>query len=90
MIDFGSDADVFLNVDEFGTTATYKTKSISVLFDIEADEQTEALLPVLRCKKSDVTGIAYGDTFVVNGLSYGVLNFFDEAGMLAVVLNEVH
>lgn len=90
MINFDSDADVFINADEFGVTATFKGEDISVIFDMEADEQEEALLPVLRCKKSDVTGIAYGDTFTIDGQDYGVLNFYDEAEILAVVLNEVN
>lgn len=90
MINFDSDADIFLNTDEFGTVATYKGGSVTVIFDFEADEGTESLLPILRVKKSAVTGIAYGDTFIVNGTSYKVLNFFDESAILVVILNEVN
>lgn len=86
MIDFNLDASIFF--DEFAIEATYKTETISILFDLEADGSEEILLPTIHAKTDDVPTLAKGDTFTVEGINYRVLDWYDLHGIKIISLNK--
>lgn len=69
--------------DEFTSTATFThgvtVSSISVIFDragavVQVGEmEVQTAAPVARCKTSDVSTAANGDTLVVGGTTYYVI-----------------
>lgn len=74
-----NDLDTFLNTDDFGVVALYNgATNIDVLFDnpyFENEETgAETREPELECKTSDISGIAHGTTFVIDGVTYYAIN----------------
>ncbi len=86
------DLDIFVNIDEFGVDCVFSVggvdKDVNVLFDLIQDDQEEGLIPLARGKKTDFDGIVYGATLIIEGVTYGVLNWYDEGGLLSIVMNE--
>lgn len=84
-VETAADLAVFMNVDEFGVSATYTPQSgaaatISVIFDNDVQE-TDAggqitfvtAVPRVIARTIDVPNAAEGDAIVIGGISYIVL-----------------
>lgn len=94
-----SDIDAFINTDEFAVEATYIPASkipstVNVIFDNEGAVQTidgvpmETTDPQLLVKTSDVPDIAHRDTFVIESVTYYVMDSKPNGtGMTNVVLS---
>lgn len=76
------DLDVFLNSTEFGTTALFNNVSIvvdfrsasDVVFDRGGIHDVSASVPACFCKESDVQDIENGDSIIIDGFIFYVLD----------------
>ncbi len=101
------DFSVFLDIDEFATSALYDgATTIDVLFDAEYSRPLQdggrfgggfdgigvgSTQPMALCIDSDITGIAAGKAFVINGTNYLSVGppEPDGTGMTLIMLQEV-
>jgi len=69
-----ADLGIFYNTDEFAVNALYKQNEISVIFedDEEVGNTKEKLVSAIS---ADVNGLALGDTFEIETITYEVFNF---------------
>jgi hypothetical protein len=92
--DLETDLDVFLNASEFATDITYKSATITGIFDnayvvsaLDTDD-VETLQPQVYVKSGDVVGIVQGDTMTINGITYKVISPQpDGTGLTLVILS---
>lgn len=69
---------MFDTANGFAVSATFKSKSIPVIFDrqyfVEQSEFADiaSSKPAATCKSSDVSGAKQGDTIVIGGVTYTV------------------
>ena len=85
---FTEDLSEFLDTDDFAVTATYNgSSSVKGILDRAYVEAlgTESTRPVFICE--EITGLAHGDTLVIDGTSYEVVNVQpDNLGMVTIFL----
>ncbi|GEM_PF-4284330 len=80
------DLDVFLNTDEFGSTALYNGVEISVNFRSKSDvifsgtHEVHGEVPSCHCKVSDIQGIENGDLITIDGTIFYVLDLDKPSG----------
>jgi len=80
-----ADMDVFYNISEFSDTALYNGIDIAInkIDDIEIESiDTKSY----TCQSSDVVSLATGDTFVILGKDYKVVNFEHQNDGLETIL----
>ena len=83
------DLGVFIGADEFDVSATVHNKEIKILFDLEKDDNSGALLmPVIHAKTEDVQPLSKGLLFDVDGCIYAVLDWYDLDGITVMSCNE--
>jgi len=82
------DIPIFTEFEEFAIKATYKGVDINILFDLESDDSEEILLPTIHARSLDVPNLAKGDTFIVEGVNYKVLDWYDLTGLKIISLNK--
>ncbi len=92
--DMESDLDEFLNNSEFAKDITYKSATITGIYDnayavsaLDGDA-VETLTPQALVKTSDVTGIVHGDTMTIDAVVYNVISSQpDGTGLTVVILS---
>ena len=83
------DLKIFVNNVEFAVPAIYDgSLPLDVLFDLESDDNSESLIPVIRCAINAIPAIQRGKFFTIDGKNYGVINWYKEAEMMTIVCNE--
>ena len=100
-VESAADRAAMLNTDEHAVAATVTIgvadpASVDGIFDnefvgveVEAGVPVEMSRPVFTCAESDVTGIAHGDTVVIDGTSRTVRGIEpDGTGMTRLILKE--
>ena len=100
-VESAADRAIFVNVDDFGTAATYTPaggagSTVNGIFDndfVEVDAGggvTVALQqPRFHCRTADVSSAAEGDALVVSGVNYTVRVVQDDGtGMTMLVLEK--
>ncbi|MBA7559895.1 hypothetical protein ES708_01513 [subsurface metagenome] len=92
--------DVFLDEDDFAVSAVWtdaeeEEYTISGIFDAPSQQVNpatglvETTAPQFETAVASVSGIARGDTLVIDGTTYYVLNHQpDGAGMTTIILSE--
>ena len=93
-VESATDLSAIVNTDDFGTTATYDSSSISGIFDnefVESDGGLEAGIgyTVTRfiCKTTDVSGASFGDTITINSVAYKIREIRpDGTGMSELII----
>jgi len=96
-VESAADRLEFLDVDEFGVTATYDGAStIQGIFDKDYIELLQGEVgiastgPQMLCRSSDVSGVVQGKAVVVGGVSYTVKGIEpDGTGMTLLLLEAV-
>jgi len=68
------DLDIFYNSDEFGVSALYLDKEITII-EVDDIEVSSAEQKVISVKTSDAIELSDGDPFVIDGVNYEVGNF---------------
>jgi len=93
-VESATDLSAIVNTDDFGTTATYDSSSISGIFDnefVESDGGLEAGIgyTVTRfiCKTTDVSGASFGDTITIDSVAYKIREIRpDGTGMSELII----
>lgn len=86
-----ADLAVFMNPDEFGSTALVGGVGVRGLFDRKYTEtlETAGYAPVFTCAAADVSDIAQGDPLTIDGTAYTVVSVEpDGTGLVRLVLGE--
>ena len=86
---FAEDLSEFLDPDEFAHTATIAGLSVNGILDREfaQDEGVEGTRPMFSCASADVVNAAFGDTIVVDGSRYKIVQKrADGTGMTDLIL----
>lgn len=93
------DLDVFLNTEEFGSSALYNGVSIAVDFRSHSDvvfdgrgdgiHEASGSVPSCTCKVLDIDGVDTGDLIIVDDVQYYVLDIEEpSAGMQKIYLSK--
>ena len=95
-VETATDLSAIVNADDFGTTATFNSSSISGIFDnefVESDGGLEAGIgyTVTRfiCKTSDVSGASFGDTITIDSVAYKIREIRPDGTGMAELIIEV-
>ena len=101
-VESAADRLIFLDVDDFGTTASYAVQggspaNISGIFDnefIEVDAGGNVGVaiqqPRFLCRTSDVSSATEGDTITINAVNYTIRIVQDDGtGMTTLILEVV-
>jgi len=91
-IAFADDLSLILNVEDFGTAATYGGGTINGIFDNETvpmdaggTAQVHQEQPRFTCRTTDVPSVASGDTITINAITYNIVAWIHD-GTGATVL----
>jgi hypothetical protein len=100
-VESAADRAIFVNVDDFGTAATYTPaggagSTVNGIFDndfVEVDAGGGVAValqqPRFHCRTADVSSAAEGDALVVSGVNYTVRIVQDDGtGMTMMVLEK--
>jgi len=93
-VESATDLSAIVNANDFGTTATFDSNSISGIFDnefVESDGGLEAGIgyTVTRfiCKTTDVSGASFGDTITIDSVAYKIREIRpDGTGMSELII----
>lgn len=87
------DLTVFLDLDEFGITATIGGSPVTGIFDNETviidgfNGAVESTRPVFLCREVDVTTVVHGTAVVINAVNYKVRGIRpDGTGFVLLIL----
>ena len=96
-VESAADRAALLDVDEFGSAATYNgSTTVNGIFENEyfealADGEVavEGTQPRFTCRTADVPSAAHGDTLLISGTTYNVVGVQpDGTGMSTLALEE--
>lgn len=97
---FTENLDEFFDTSDFAVTAVYNPgggspTSISVIYDNEylssvlGGIEVENKNPMILCKTSDVANAKHGETIVVNGITYKIIEVQpDGTGLTSLILSQ--
>jgi len=93
-VESATDLSAYINANDFGTTATFDSNSISGIFDnefVESDGGLEAGIgyTVTRfiCQTTDVSGASFGDTITIDSVAYKIREIRpDGTGMSELII----
>ena len=92
------DLDVFFNDEEFTdkallesgeTISVYFDEKDDVVFDSGLDSDVSASVPSVTCKANDVLSLVFGDSIIVNNMTYYVIDMDpSQSGVRKLYLSE--
>ena len=93
-VESATDLSAFVDTNDYGTTATFNSASISGIFEnefVESDGGLEAGIgyTVTRfiCKTTDVSGASFGDNITINSVTYSIREIRpDGTGMSELII----
>lgn len=88
---FSETLSEFFDSDDFAIAAVYSAATVYGLFDHEfvVMQGIEGERPIFMCAEADVTGIAHGDTILINATTYTVIGLQpDGHGAITLILTE--
>ena len=91
-IAFANDLSLILNVEDFGTAATYGGGTINGIFDNETvpmdaggTAQVHQEQPRFTCRTTDVPSVASGDTITINAITYNIVAWIHDGTGVTVL-----
>ncbi len=90
--DLRDDLDLFLNIDEFAETITYKGAPIKGIFDnafvVDSQDgvEVETVQPQVIAKTSDISTLVHGDTMTISSVVYNVVGIQPDGTGITIVL----
>ena len=84
-----ADEPLFLNTDEFATTADFSGTLIDGILDRGMEGDQEPRSPRFTCREDELTAIVHGAPVIIEGVSYWFEGFRpDGFGMAELVLRK--